>query len=478
LTVYLRHNYIPAPYPIYEGIRKVRPATIVTVQADRSIRETPYWSLHEVAQRGLSEPMTDQVETIIDTVERQLRQTIKETMVADVPLGAFLSGGIDSSTVVALMQAESSRPVRTFTIGFHEAGYNEAEHAKAVARHLGTEHTELYLTQEEARTVIPRLPSLYDEPFADSSQIPTALVAQLTRRYVTVALSGDGGDEIFAGYNRYFLGRRIWRWIGSVPRGLRQVIAGRIQAVAPSTWDAVFRGLGHIGIRPRLTRPGNQVHKLADILAVGSEGEMYRRLVSHWRRPEQVVIGGTEWPSLLDQDPNLRGAGLIERMMYWDSLTYLPDDIMVKVDRATMGVSLESRAPFLDHRVVELAWRLPPTLRVRNNQGKWILRQVLHRHVPASLVDRPKMGFGVPIDGWLRGPLKEWAEDLLSADRLKQQGYFHPALIRQRWTEHANGLRNWQYHLWDILMFQAWLAERDSDVRPTPLTSQGVTTHA
>jgi len=380
-------------------------------------------------------------------------------MVADVPLGAFLSGGIDSSTVVALMQAQSDRSIKTFTIGFNESGYNEAEHAKAVAGHLGTDHTELYVTPEQARAVIPRLPELYDEPFADSSQIPTFLVSHLARGHVTVALSGDGGDELFGGYNRYFWGRNLWHRLGRLPRGLRGVAASGMMLLSPQAWDRLFAGVGSL-LPSSLNQPqaGDKLHKLAGIVDVRDPEEMYLRLVSHWSNPASIVkLAHEPRTALNDAVDRPELADFTERMMYFDTVTYLPDDTLVKMDRAAMGVSLETRVPLLDHRVVEFAWRVPMNMKIRNGQGKWLLRQVLYRYVPQALMDRPKMGFGVPIDNWLRGPLREWAEELLDEARLKREGYFDPTPIRRLWREHLSGVRNWQYHLWDVLMFQGWL---------------------
>ncbi len=376
-------------------------------------------------------------------------------MVADVPLGAFLSGGIDSSTIVALMQAQSSRPVKTFTIGFHEAGYNEAEHAKAVARYLGTEHTELYVTPQEAMDVIPRLPAIYDEPFADSSQISTLLVSELARQHVTVSLSGDAGDELFSGYTRYSVASNAWHKLDRIPRFLRSAAASAITAVSPEAWSSLGALVPVSRFRHRL---GDKLHKGAGVIGAASIDGLYHGLVSHWPDPDRLVIGGHELPTLLtEQNHGLRDLDPVERMMAIDLLTYLPDDILVKVDRASMAVSLESRVPMLDHRLVEFAWNLPQSLKCKDGTGKWILRQVLYRHVPATLFDRPKMGFGVPIDSWLRGPLREWAEALLAAPRLKAEGYFESGPIREKWIEHLDGRRNWAYHLWDILMFQSWL---------------------
>jgi asparagine synthase (glutamine-hydrolysing) len=342
--------------------------------------------------------------------------------------------------------------VKTFTIGFNEAGYNEAQYAKVIARHLGTEHTELYVTAEEARAVIPRLPALYDEPFSDSSQIPTFLISQLTRQHVTVSLSGDGGDELFGGYNRYIWLKRIWNAAGWAPASVRAAVARGLMLFSPQTWGRLLRGTGYPNASDKLQR-------FSEILAAPSPEAIYLDLVSHWKQPEELVLGGHEpLTPLTDPHWQLKTSHLAERMMALDLVTYLPDDILAKVDRASMGVSLEARAPFLDdHETVEFAWRLPMDMKIRDGQGKWILRQVLYRHVPQHMLQRPKMGFGVPIDSWLRGPLRAWAEELLSEDRLRKDGYFKPAPIRQKWLEHLAGHRNWQFYLWDILMFQAWL---------------------
>jgi len=466
MALFLRHNYVPAPYSIYQNIFKLPPASMLEFKSDDvAHRNVPplcqYWSLRRVAEAGLAQGYGGNAADAVDELENLLSEAIAGQMVSDVPLGAFLSGGIDSSTVVALMQAQSPRPVKTFTIGFHEASYNEAECAKAVAKHLGTEHTELYVTAREAMDVIPLLPKLYDEPFADSSQIPTYLVSRLARQHVTVSLSGDGGDELFAGYNRYVWGRSIWRQIGWVPRPLRHVMAMVATAASPSSLDRVFHAISPLLPRKiRYANPGDKIHKLAEILAAERPEALYLGLVSHWKHPDRVVRGGVE-PATVLTDP-AQWANLpdfVQRMMYLDALSYLPDDILAKVDRASMGVSLESRIPFLDKRVIEFSWRIPSGWNTRDGQGKWLLRQVLYRHVPKALVERPKMGFGVPIDVWLRGPLREWAEDLLAERKLREQEFFEVEPIRQKWAEHLSGRRNWQYYLWDVLMFQAWLAE-------------------
>lgn len=461
LALYLRHNYVPAPYSMYRGIAKLPPGSWLTLTAGASIGASPtptfYWRARDAAQAGVRRDLND--ETAINELDTLLRHAVGGQMVADVPLGAFLSGGIDSSTVVALMQAQSERPVQTFTIGFHEAGYNEAEHAHAVAAHLGTEHTELYVTAEQAMAVIPRLPALYDEPFADSSQIPTFLVSELARRHVTVSLSGDGGDELFGGYNRYIWASRIWRSLSWAPRPLRAALAGVLTSLPPAAWNGVFSGLSiFLPRRWQYANPGDKLHKLAGILAVHSPEEIYLALVSHWHQPASIVIGATEPATALTDARQWAAVPDFEsRMMYLDQMTYLPDDILAKVDRAAMGVSLETRVPLIDHRVVEFAWQLPLSMKIRPGQTKWLLRQVLYRYVPRELIERPKMGFGIPLDAWLRGPLRDWAESLLDEAKLRQEGYFHPAPIRQKWAEHLSGRRNWAYYLWDVLMFQAWL---------------------
>jgi asparagine synthase (glutamine-hydrolysing) len=450
LALYMRHNCIGGEHSIYQGIHKLLPGhllTLATGQIEPSI--FAWWSAAEVAQRGVAEPFAGSPEQAVDQLEALLSSAVGQQMIADVPLGAFLSGGIDSSTVVALMQAQSSRPVKTFSIGFHEAGYNEAEHAKSVAQHLGTEHTEIYVSAKQALEVIPKLPTLYAEPFADSSQIPTYLVSQLARQHVKVSLSGDAGDELFCGYNRYQMTAKLWSKLQRVPKPLRWAASAAITAVPPARWDVLGRFLP-------VARFGDKLHKGAALLGHQTVAELYRGMVSHWSDPDTLVLGARE-PATILSWAQTAGLSEVEHMMELDMMSYLPDDILTKVDRAAMGVSLETRVPMLDHRVVEFAWSLPLDYKLRGGVTKWPLREVLYRYVPRSLIERPKMGFSVPIDRWLRGPLRDWAETLLSESRLLQEGFFSPAPIRQKWLEHLSGQRNWQHHLWDVLMFQAWL---------------------
>lgn len=472
LALLLRHNYIPAPHSIYRDIFKLMPGSFAVFDADAVVRrdfspwpDTPgrlsprsYWTLHAVVGHdgpGRAEP--DSLEAT-DRLDVLLREAVKGQMVADVPLGALLSGGVDSSAVVAAMQAQSATPVRTFTIGYEEREYNEAHHARAVAHHLGTDHRELVATPADALALIPRLPEVYDEPFADSSQIPTLLVSHLARTQVTVTLSGDGGDELFGGYPRYIWAERIWRKWRRLPAGLRAALGRAIRGIPVGAWDRLLAapakiGIGHFAVR----HPGAKAHRVGELLAAEDAQAVYRRLLSHWPYPEALARGAREpetaftrardWPELPE---------FTERCMFLDTLTYLPDDVLVKVDRASMNASLEVRVPLLDHRIVEFAWSLPLSLRVRRGRAKWLLREVLNRYVPRELIERPKMGFSAPIDRWLRGPLRDWAEDLLGESRLQREGFFDPAPIRRKWQEHLSGRHDWQYPLWDVLMFQAW----------------------
>jgi asparagine synthase (glutamine-hydrolysing) len=456
VSLLLRYNYIPTPYSIYEGISKLEPGSILSVslnQPDPVI--TKYWDAIEVATAAKSALFTGTPEQAVNDLEILAKNVVSKQMMADVPLGAFLSGGIDSSTIVALMQSQSSQPVKTFTIGFNEVGYNEAAHAKAVAKHLGTDHTELYISSIQAMDVIPKLPSLYCEPFADSSQIPTYLVSQLAKQKVTVSLSGDAGDELFCGYNRYKLTSQLWNRLSLMPAPMREITARLITSISPSAWDK----LGAIIPGGKSYTPlGDKIHKGARVLASDDLQQLYLGMVSQITNPGNWVIGGFEPPTkLVSNAPSLAQFNDIEKMMLLDTISYLPDDILTKVDRACMGVSLEGRVPFLDHRIFEFAWTLPLGYKFRDGQTKWPLRQLLYRYIPKELIERPKMGFGVPIGDWLRGPLRDWAETLLSEDRLRREGYFYPEIIRTKWAEHLTGKRNWQSQLWTVLMFQAWL---------------------
>jgi len=465
LCLFLRHNYIPAPYSIYQGIAKLEPGSLLTVSlAQPEPKICKYWDAVDVARAGVAKPFAGTADQAVDALEVLAKDAVRQQMMADVPLGAFLSGGVDSSTVVALMQTQSTRPVKTFTIGFNEEGYNEAIHAKAVAKHLGTDHTELYATPAQAMDVIPRLPGLYCEPFADSSQIPTFLVSQLARQHVTVSLSGDGGDELFAGYNRYQLTAQLWRKLSWLPAPLRSAVAAGIKSVPPHSWNNAAAWLPGVKQHPALAGLGDKLHKAAGVLASKSVDALYLGLVSQVQTPTSWVkcaAGFVEPPTKLSgNQPNLDGLNDVERMMALDAVAYLPDDILCKVDRAGMGVSLEGRVPFLDHRLFEFAWQLPLNYKLRDGQTKWPLRQVLYRHVPKELIERPKMGFGIPLHDWLRGPLKGWVEELIDAGRLEKEGYFYSAPVRAMWAEHLSGKRNWAHHLWSVLMFQAWLEQQ------------------
>lgn len=459
LTSFLRLKYIPAPYSIYKGIYKLPSGTTLSWQGEtHHPLPQSYWSIKAVAESGITDPFIGSEQDAIIYLDSLLRDAVGLRMVADVPLGAFLSGGIDSSTVVALMQAQNSQPIKTFTIGFQEDTYNEAQYAKAVAQHLGTAHTELYVTPEEALTTIPKLPTLYDEPFADVSQIPTFLVSQLAKQYVTVSLSGDGGDELFGGYGRYLRGQSLWQTVSWIPTTIRQTVAQALTSLEPETWgrssnDGQLASL----TRPKLINLGYKLNRVSEVLRAETPEILYMELDSDWQEPSAVVIGGKEPQTIFNTQQHWAALpDFTQWMMYLDTETYLPDDILVKLDRASMGVGLEGRIPLLDHRVVEFAWQLPHSMKIRQSQTKWLLRQVLYRYIPPALIERPKMGFGVPIGNWLRGPLRDWAEALLDERRLQQEGFFNPQPIRQRWTEHLSGVRDWQYSLWNILMFQAW----------------------
>jgi asparagine synthase (glutamine-hydrolysing) len=446
---------VPAPLSIFQGIQKLKPGVVWSIDQSKKITEEKFWDLESVIDKAQSQIAIKTDKNWIDELEHLLRDAVKRQMVADVPLGAFLSGGIDSSMVVALMQSQSTRPIQTFSIGFHEAEYNEAQYAAKVAKHLGTDHHELYLSAKDAMDIIPGIPNWCDEPFADSSQIPTFLVSQLAKRHVTVSLSGDGGDELFAGYNRYFVGQHVWQRVKHFPLWLRALGAFGIHQFSEGTWDVCAKAIPK-RLRSRLM--GDKIYKLASVLKVANNQDYYQLLVSQWDDPAGLVLGGEEpilypWNSDFYQKSQDNFVGSMQVM---DLLTYLPDDILAKVDRASMAVSLEARVPLLDDRLVEFSATLPMEMKIREGQGKWILRQVLNRYIPEHLFNRPKMGFGIPVGDWLKGPLREWAESLLSSERLKTEGILNEKPIRKRWLEHCRGERNWEHSLWGVLMFQAW----------------------
>ncbi len=454
LALLAARNCIPAPLTIHPGIAKLEPGTVVTLSRRNGHWQQSrlaYWSTVEAATRAAAEPFRGSEPEAVAIAHDLLRESVRNQMVAEVPLGAFLSGGIDSSTIVALMQSVAAVPVRSFTIGFADSSYDESAHAARVAAHLGTAHSECRLEAADALALIPQLPTYYSEPFADASQLPTILVSRVARGDVTVALSGDGGDEIFGGYNRYIWTEPLWRRLGCLPDWIRKLLGQTLLAASPSTWDAVLGRL--IAVR----QPGEKLHKLATLLTADSPRDAYRRIASFWGGGNPV-LGATsaELPFQRGGDPWSGRHSFTESMMLADTVNYLPDDILVKIDRAAMGVSLETRAPFLDHRLFEFLWSLPLAYRIGPRGGKQILRDILDRYVPRKLVERPKSGFALPIHDWLRGPLRDWGESLLDESRLRREGYFDPVTVRQAWGEHLSGRRNRQYELWSILMFQSW----------------------
>lgn len=450
LAAYMRFNYVPAPRSIYQGIYKLPAGSILSIVAGEDPDVQRYWTMADVVQQ---ERVNAPEDRIIGAAEALMRDAVRRRMVADVPLGALLSGGVDSTTVAALMQSESNTPIRTFTIGFDDAAYDEAGDARAVAAHIGSDHTELYLSPNRARDLIPQLPDWYDEPFADSSALPTQLVSQLARKDVTVALSGDGGDEVFLGYNRYLAAEDAWQRMSGMSGWQRELFASAAESISINNWDRLAKLIPK-GRRPRMM--GDKMHKLASVFRQPDQNSVYRRLVSQWKDPSAMLMGGTEtfgetWRSA-DQIPDFA-----ERMAFLDTMTYLPDDILTKVDRASMSVSLEVRVPLLDHRLVEFAWTLPKEMRLRGSTTKWLLREVCYRHVPREIVDRPKMGFSVPLEGWLRGPLYEWADSLLDEQKIEEGGLFHPIAVKNAWEEFLAGRGNHQHGIWGLLQAQAWL---------------------
>ena len=505
LALYMRFTYVPAPYSIYQNIFKLEPGCMLTLNTNISgylgkgdkLHDAPlvpnvltapsrpplelvgfrihrWWSMASLVEAGAKNQISTEEEAL-ETLEQRLKDAVRVQSLADVPLGAFLSGGVDSSCIVALKQAQSLKSVKTFTVGFEEAGFDESPHARAVAQHLGTDHNEFFVSAKQAQEVIAELPTMYDEPFADSSQIPTYLVCKAARQQVTVALSGDAGDELFGGYNRYFWGPRIWSRLSWMPYPARQALGAAIRAVPTAGWDALSRPINALLPESKnFVGAGDRAHKLAARLGgVHNLDDLYNSLVSEWQDPAQVVKGNSwkigvnlQAPARLLSDP-LPALGAEQhqlRMMYRDTMTYLPDDILCKVDRAAMATSLETRVPFLDHRVAELAWRLPLNMKIRDGQGKWALRQVLYKYVPQELIDRPKAGFAIPVGQWLRGPLRDWAEALLDEKRLEVEGYFYPKPIRDKWLQHLTGRYDHTSSLWAVLMFQSWLESSSQKV--------------
>ena len=464
LAQFMRYSYVAAPRSIYRGIGKLAPGSYLTLSAgevEPSIEA--YWSAEEAVRAGIGDRLELDDEEAVDRLETLLMDAVGKQMMSDVPLGAFLSGGVDSSTIAALMQAQSSQPVRTFSIGFNEPAFNEAEHAKAVARHLGTDHTELYLSSDDALELVPRIASVYDEPFADSSQIPTFLVCQMARRDVTVALSGDAGDELFGGYGRYHSAERFWQRASRLPQPLQSALGTALKFVPARAWSSFGRAFGRgQWSGNEFSTFGQLVYKGAGLLPARGATSVYVDMGSQWKEPSALVRGGREPASrLIAEHAELNGHP-VETMMALDLQTYLPDDILVKVDRAAMAVSLETRVPLLDHRVVEYAWKLPYRLKVRDGETKWALRRLLYRHVPKALIERPKKGFSVPLQDWLRGPLRDWTEDLLDEKRIRGEGYLESAPLRAAWATHLRRDLNLQYPLWNALMFESWLREQAS----------------
>ncbi len=455
LALYMRHNCVPSPRSIYSGIFKLPPAHYIVVNQDSNNILEPkcYWSINNIAKSGyFSEEIS--YHQILENLDSLLHESIKSRMISDVPIGAFLSGGYDSSTIVAIMQSQVSRPVRTFSIGLENKIYNEADHAKKVAQYLGTDHTELYIQSNDLLSVIPRLPYIYDEPFADSSQIPTYLVSQMSREKVKVVLSGDGGDELFGGYNRHISGPSIWNNIKRISPRFRIKISNILNSISKYELENINNFLPNVY---KINNINSKIIKLSSSLSSRDSSDFYKKIVSHFDNTESIVLNSHEPKTPLDSKliknefPNL-----LERMMFLDQLTYLPDDILTKLDRASMAVSLEARVPFLDHRLLEFAWKIKPELKVDSGKGKVILRNLLYQYLPKGMMERPKMGFAVPIDEWLRGPLRNWANELLSERTIKNDGYFNSIVVKKLWEEHLSGKKNWQNQLWDILMFQMW----------------------
>ncbi|MGY4311309.1 asparagine synthase (glutamine-hydrolyzing) [Bradyrhizobium sp. JR3.5] len=455
MASFMRHNYIPAPFTIYKDTFKLEPGTMLKTGPGGEVSIERFWNLRGLVEKSVRGKSKIDENEAVNRLDALLSDAVRRRLVADVPIGSLLSGGIDSSLVTALMAETADRKINTFSIGFAEKGFDEAPFAREVARHIGTDHTELYADASHALDMVEHLPQWYDEPFADSSQLPTALVCELTRQHVKVVLSGDGGDELFAGYARYAFALDMRKVTGPAPGALRGVLARGLRAVPSRVLDQIGQVLPG---RWRINGLGSKVERYAPAILEDDPDALYRGMLSHWHSPDDLVIGASETKGVLwDKRLPIDVPNFLDRMMLIDTLTYLPDDILTKVDRASMIVGLEARVPLLDHRVVEFSWTLPRHLKYRDGVAKWALREVLYRRVPRALLDRPKMGFGVPLAEWLRGPLRDWAEELLSEKRLKDQELFTPAPIRERWQAHLAGA-NWAYPLWNVLMAQAWLS--------------------
>ena len=463
IALQFRYNYIPDPYSIYKNIYKLLPGHYLQL-TEKNLKKNDlpdsitYWSLVQTAMSGVSNSFNKSEVEIQNELESQLKLTVKKQMISDTPLGAFLSGGTDSSLVVSLMQSQSNSPIKTFTIGFDDTDFNEAQYAKKIANHIGTDHTEMYISPKEAMNVIPKLTKMYDEPFSDSSQIPAFLISQLAKQQVKVALTGDGGDELFCGYNRYNFGEKLWNSSRATPAGLRKIFSIGIQLVSQKNWDKILK---YLPIINQYNNLGDKLHKGARALDAKTIFDFYLLLCSHWHKSNEVVLNSEETSIISNKlRQQIETLNKQQQMMVFDFLTYLPGDILVKVDRASMASSIETRAPFLDHKLIEYAWKIPHRLKNKNGQGKWILKEILKQYVPKNLTERPKMGFGVPIGTWLRGSLKDWAENLLDEKKMQEEGFLNSKLIKKKWKEHISGKKNWQHDLWDILMFQAWIREQ------------------